>query len=77
MITGIENELNNLEMIVKIIKRRQFLYSDIINTPLGVDSSVSLDWTQNLRDFLKCLTKICPGICIFLCVIQVSNIKAK
>ena len=77
MIIGIENELNNLEIIVKIIKRRHFLYSDIINTPLGVVSSVSLDWTRNLRDFLKCLTKICPGICIFLCVIQVSNIKAK
>ena len=35
MITGIENELNNLEMIVKITKRRQLLYSGIINTPLG------------------------------------------
>ena len=40
-------------------------------------SSVSVDWTWNLRGFLKCLTKICPGICIFLCVIQASNIKAK
>ena len=35
VITGIENELNNLEMIVKITKRRQLLYSGIINTPLG------------------------------------------
>lgn len=67
VITRIENELNNLEMMVKIIKRKHWLYSDTINTPLGVGTSVSLDRTWNLRDFLKCLAKLCWGQYFCLC----------
>lgn len=45
---------------------------DTINTLVRVDTSVSLDWTWNLKGFLKSLTEFVLGFIIFL-----SNIGIK
>lgn len=40
---GIDNELNDLEMIVKIIKRKPWLNNVTVNSRLGIATSVSLE----------------------------------
>lgn len=48
---GIDNELNDLETVVKITKRKHWLKNVTINTTLGIGTSVSLELAWNLRGF--------------------------